>query len=86
MVNRVVCKTLSDVHRRVVDLIGDNYSPARTAFIGQCGEGPEHALYLLCYSAVVLAADPGRVWTCLESPVLVEYFVDPLITVETADA
>ena len=64
-------QTMNIVHTRVTsrqqlkaqDLIGRNMlSHKHTAFVGQCGIGPEHSLYLITYEAVVLANDPHDTW------------------------
>lgn len=62
------------------ELIGENFSRRRTAFIGQCGEdGPKSDLYLITFTGIVLASDPGLVWSGKSCIVYIEEFVDVVI-------
>ena len=61
---------------RVKDLLYNNLGRNKTAFIGRCGNGPDNSLYLIFYSRIVLAEDPGRVWENHDCPVDVDRFVD----------
>lgn len=76
MTNLVKCTPYPDQPGRVGDLIGDNYQDLHAAFIGQCGDGPAHALYLATYSAVVLLSNPRCTWELPGCPVSVTRFVD----------
>jgi len=59
---------------RLEDLISNN-SP-ETAFIGQCGNGPPHELYLIAYECVALARSPNRTWSDSDCNVWVDRFVN----------
>jgi len=62
-------------------LIGRNQKK-ETAFIGQCGNGPENSLYLINYGNICLASDPLKwVWNSVDCPVSVKEFVDIKITI-----
>jgi len=65
----------------VNQLVGKNLLPDRTAFIGRCGDGPTDSLYLVTYSGIVLANDPGRTWTYHDCDVTAKHFVDVEIKV-----
>ena len=54
----------------------------QTAFIGKCGIGPAHSLYLIVHGGIVLACDPTRTWKTWDGGcnVEVERFVDVEIT------
>jgi len=51
------------------------------AFIGGCGVGPEHSVYILGTDQIFLAREPKRSWGSSTCPVTVERFVDLIITV-----
>ena len=52
-----------------------------TAFIGKVGAGPSNSLYLISYTAVVLASNPQKDWSD-NAPVAVDRFVDIEITIK----
>lgn len=47
-----------------------------TAFIGRCGSGPSHNLYLISRDGIALAADPTQEWNDDGWLVEIEQFVD----------
>ena len=47
-----------------------------TAFIGQCGYGPENEVYLITYSGIMVANNPKRCWINNDCSVYVDKFVD----------
>lgn len=47
-----------------------------TAFIGRCGIGPDHSLYLIIYDGVVLAENPNSTWTRSGCDIVVDRFVN----------
>lgn len=51
-----------------------------TAFIGRCGSGPEHSLYLIVYQNVVLANYPNTTWGIDSCSVIVDRYCDIDIT------
>lgn len=53
----------------------DQIKYGETAFIGKCGVGPNHALYLICYNCIVLAANPIRTWEG-EATIYLDRYVD----------
>jgi hypothetical protein len=46
-----------------------------TAFVGQCGSGPEHSLYLIAYGQVIQADKPRTTWSGA-CPVTIDRYVD----------
>jgi len=63
-----------------VQSLCDDVSDTQTAFIGRCGWGPEHSLYLISYGRVLLASRPRSSWEGL-ADVTVDRFVDVEIKV-----
>lgn len=61
--------------------LGDLIRSNETAFIGQCGIGPIHSLYLIVYEKIVLASCPQNAWSFPDCSVEVERFVDIKIEV-----
>lgn len=55
---------------------------SETAFIGRCGNGPENSLYLITYSSVVLATNPQRDWCDDYCQIVINRFVDIVITIK----
>lgn len=47
----------------ISDLTGDNYNEEKNAFIGQCGDGPSNALYIVAYDNIILAKNPRKNWS-----------------------
>jgi len=57
--------------------LGNVCSGKETAFIGQCGCGPEHELYLIGYECIIEAFNPQkRTRKDLDCNVTVDRFVD----------
>ena len=46
-----------------------------TAFIGKVGNGPPHSLYLIVYGGIVLASNPQKIWSAVQT-LIVDRFVD----------
>ena len=66
---------------KVGDLIGVNFDPGKTAFIGRCEEGEEGSLYLVTYTCISLAGKPMSTWMEVNSAIEVIRFVDVNISV-----
>lgn len=47
-----------------------------TAFVGKCGCGPEHSLYLITYGRIVLAENPNTTWDQSNCLVYIERYVN----------
>jgi len=68
--------------------LGNVCSGKETAFIGQCGCGPEHELYLIGYECIIEAFNPQkRTWKDLDCNVTVDRFVDiEIVVIEKCNA
>ncbi len=53
-----------------------------TAFIGQCGNGPDNSLYIIHESFVSLGSNPKLQWRNPNARVYVNRFVNVKITIE----
>lgn len=76
------CVTTGFKPKRNIYSAEDLKNNNQTAFIGKCGFGPEHELYLITYDGIVLATDPQRAWSYGGCSVVVEQFVDIEITIK----
>jgi len=47
-----------------------------TAFIGKCGNGPDHALYMICDDIIFEASNPTSFWSSPNCSVIVNRYVD----------
>ena len=70
-------KTNTDIKTTLRAVLGSG----NTAFVGQCGYGPEHSLYLINYSGIILADVPLHMtWASDNCQVTVERYVNITIT------
>lgn len=61
-------------------LVGSNMSNHNhTAFVGKCGCGPAHALYLITRTGIVQADKPYYVWCMCHTNVTVDHYCDVTI-------
>ena len=78
--NSVATKRTAAARYMATNLIGRNMCKhGHTAFVGQCGLGPAHSLYLITYNAVVLASEPDNTWDSAAT-VVVDHFCGVSIT------
>jgi hypothetical protein len=58
--------------------------PDETAFIGKCGIGPAHSLYLIVRDglSIVYADNPSCIWDNKACPITIDRFVDIDIVVK----
>ncbi|HUW45782.1 MAG TPA: hypothetical protein VMW50_08300 [Dehalococcoidia bacterium] len=64
----------------VGQLIGANFKETRTAFLGTCSQGG-YGLYLITYSAIILADSPIATWENAGTLCNIDRFVDVNISV-----
>lgn len=62
-------------------LTRDNFDDRRSAFIGQCEDGPKDSLYLVNYTGIFLATNPRQTWSEIGCYASVTQFVDVEIRV-----
>jgi len=59
-----------------VTTLADVLTSNETAFIGKCGIGPEHSLYLIVYGKIVLAGNPMKTWDGNHCSVTIDRYVN----------
>ena len=76
--------TITKPNEMLLEDLCKSYSNRATeqAFIGRCGDGPEHSLYIIGYDFIFLAGNPTQSWTSPLCPVVIDRFVDLEITIK----
>jgi hypothetical protein len=81
--NTVICP---EIESTVCPTFSEVLTSGETAFIGECGTGPEHSLYFICYELIVLASNPQKTWRPTwrteRGSITIDRYVDVIITVK----
>lgn len=62
-----------------------DHGSKETAFIGQVGNGPQEALYLITWEGICLADNPSKAWLH-SARVYIDQFVDVTIIATSKDS